>query len=323
MTERDVEQLASALRAYPGLERKAHIGAWARRFAAAARKRPGVYGPGDDAGAVALEDGGYLLLAAEGLKPSLLDDPAFAGFCSVTVNVNDIYAMGGRPVGMVSVVFEDDMAAGTREAFLKGMESGLEHYGLPMLGGHVCPEGGSPAIAVCIAGIARSLLRGDGARPGDVVLAATDLEGVAREEFGAWDTVTHAEGGRTLSMLEALVEAAERGLCTACRDISNPGTVGTLAMLLESSRAGATIDIDEVPIPEGIDIIWWLTAYPSFGFLLTVAPEKRNDLACLLEKRGVRYAAIGEVTEGSKVVLAWKGRSATCIDWSEHPITGI
>ncbi len=35
----------------------------------------------------------------------------------------------------------------------------------------------------------------------------------------------------------------ERGLVTAGKDLSNPGTIGTLGMLLETSRKGASVDI--------------------------------------------------------------------------------
>ena len=50
---------------------------------------------GDDTAAIPDGDG-YLLLAAEGIWPTLVqEDPWFAGWCAVLVNVSDIYAMGG------------------------------------------------------------------------------------------------------------------------------------------------------------------------------------------------------------------------------------
>ena len=87
----ELEGLLRELREYEGLKRKATIGQWARSFLDTSP-----FSPGDDAGAVA-HDGGYLLLSGEGIWPELLEDPFFAGFCAVTVNVNDVYAMGGVP----------------------------------------------------------------------------------------------------------------------------------------------------------------------------------------------------------------------------------
>ncbi len=317
----ELEVLLKDLRRYPGLTRKSVIGGWAHRFTAISGDTVLEAGPGDDAGAVPMGDG-YLLLAGEGLMPHLLDDPSFAGFCAVTVNVNDIYAMGGKPLGMVAVVFSEGISEDGREAFTDGMGRALEHYGVPLLGGHTSPDGG-PAVAVCIAGFASKLLRGDGARPGDRLVAAVDLEGEAHPPFFAWDTVTRAAPGRTRSKLCALVDLAEMELCTACRDISNPGMLGTLAMMLESADAGAEIDLDSVPVPEGVAFDWWLKAYPSFGFVFAVAPANVAAFADVMVSRGIEWADVGTVTEGSKVVVRWRGSEALFLDLSTTPVTGL
>ena len=56
---------------------------------------------GDDCAAIPDGDG-YLLLAAEGLWPQLVSqDPWFAGWCAIMVNISDIAAMGGTPTAVV------------------------------------------------------------------------------------------------------------------------------------------------------------------------------------------------------------------------------
>ena len=59
---------------------------------------------GDDAAAI--PDGeNYLLLAAEGIIPSLIElNPYLAGRSAVLANVNDIYAMGGKPLSCLNLV---------------------------------------------------------------------------------------------------------------------------------------------------------------------------------------------------------------------------
>lgn len=322
MEDKPLKSLLEALRTYPGLTRKAGTGAWARPFVARARSRPGVYGPGDDAGAIAL-DKGFLLLAGEGLWAPVLEDPEFAGFCAVTVNVNDIYAMGGRPLAVAAVVFEGGMTDGQRDAFLEGVGRALDHYDIPLLGGHTTPEGEEPAIAVFIVGRADRLLRTDGAMPGDTIVAALDLEGKAHPTLNAWDTVTGADSARTLSRLGSLVDIAAKSITSACRDISNPGLLGTLAMMVEASRAGASIDLDAIPVPEGVDMEWWLKAYPSFGFLFAVPSLRLDELTAVLDKRAIDHAVIGEVTEGSKIEVRFKGESGVFLDWKVTPVTGI
>lgn len=317
-----LEELLGPLRTGPALDSKGRVGAWARPFVRRAGLRGEVLGPGDDAGGV---EGawGYLLLAAEGMRAPLLADPGFAGFCSVTVNVNDIYAMGGRPLGLVAVVFEGDAGAGTRAAFTRGVEAALDHYDLPMLGGHTSTDPGPFRVATCVAGLAGRLLRGDGATPGDDLLAAVDLDGRAREPFHAWDTVTGAEPSGTAAKLEALVQVAETGSACACRDISNAGVLGTLAMMMEASGAGAEVDLGGLSVPPGIDLGWWLGAYPSCGFLLAVPPGDPHRVAELFASRGVSCSRLGRVVDGSRVAVSLAGESAEFIDWRVTPVTGI
>lgn len=322
MADKGLKDILYALREYPGLTRKAAVGDWARSFAALGRARLDTYGPGDDAGAVRLGDG-FLLLSCEGIWSPLLDDPWFAGFASVSVNVNDMYAMGGRPLGIVATVFAGGITPDRRESFIQGMTSGLEHYGVPMLGGHTSPEADCSGIAVCIAGRASKLMRGDGARAGHKLLAALDLEGRRRDPFHAWDSVTSADRGRTMGRLQALVELAELGVVSACRDISNPGILGTFAMMLESSGAGARIDLDPLPVPGDVDMEWWLEAYPSFGFALAARPEDLDTVLEVLDSHEIEHAVIGEAVEGSSVQVGWKGESAEFIDWKKKPVTGL
>ena len=59
---------------------------------------------GDDCAAIPEADG-YLLFAAEGILESFVaDDPWFAGYSAVMVNLSDIAAMGGWPLAVVDVL---------------------------------------------------------------------------------------------------------------------------------------------------------------------------------------------------------------------------
>ena len=40
---------------------------------------------------------------------------------------------------------------------------------------------------------------------------------------------------------------ARKHLLTAGKDISNPGILGTLGMLLEASGVGATVELEKIP----------------------------------------------------------------------------
>ena len=60
---------------------------------------------GEDAAVVGINGEDAILLAADGIWDKVLEvDPWWAGYCSVLVNANDIAAMGGKPIGMTSII---------------------------------------------------------------------------------------------------------------------------------------------------------------------------------------------------------------------------
>jgi uncharacterized protein len=60
---------------------------------------------GDDCAAIRDGDG-WLLFAGEGMLPAFVaDDPWFAGYSAVMVNVSDVAAMGGRPLAVADILW--------------------------------------------------------------------------------------------------------------------------------------------------------------------------------------------------------------------------
>ncbi len=169
----DLDAIAASVRGYVGIERKRPI----REVIDLLRTTHG-YGPqlpnyGDDAAVIPWNDG-FLLLAADGMMRRLLvNEPYAAGKAAVMVTVNDIFAMGGRPLGMVNVMASGDPEQ--RSAIIRGIEKGCHKLRVPMLGGHLHPDAPAdlPDLSVAILGWAKALLRSHQARAGDrIVLAA-------------------------------------------------------------------------------------------------------------------------------------------------------
>jgi len=92
-------------------------------------------------------------------------------------------------------------------------------------------------------------------------------------------------------------ELGERHLVTAGKDISNPGLLGTLGMLLETSGIGAVIDLDLIPVPAGIKLSDWLKMYPGMGFVVTAKPENVYEVIDVFRDRGLTAAKIGKRSE--------------------------
>ncbi|HEV8549272.1 MAG TPA: sll0787 family AIR synthase-like protein, partial [Polyangiaceae bacterium] len=239
---------------------------------------------GDDTAALKTDDG-YTLFAAEGMRSEFVAaDPWFAGFCSVLVNVNDVAAMGGRPWAVVDVLFLGD---GGASRVLEGIVAASELLGVPVVGGHTTRVSGSTALAVAVLGRASELIRGDGAKPGQTLVAAFDLAGAFRGAGGNFNAATTAPAAKVRAALALLPELGEAGLVRAGKDISMAGTCGTLLMMLEASGVGAVLDLEQLPAPPAVEPLRWLTAFPSYGFLLAVEPGLVHQVVARFDSVGV------------------------------------
>jgi len=275
---------------------------------------------GDDA--AALRDGdGYVLLAAEGMRPEFLaSDPWFAGFCSVMVNLSDIAAMGGRPWAVTDVLF---LGEGENARVLEGMLGASEAYGVPVVGGHTARSDGPSGLAVSVLGRANKLISGHAARPGQVLMAAIDLRGTFRGAGGNFNAATNKSARELRAALALLPELAESGLVGAGKDISMAGLCGTVSMLCETSGVGASIDLGAVPSPGNVEPLRWLTAFPSFGFVLAVEPPAAASVAARFDALGIHAAAIGELEQNRRVELRYGEERARYFDFGERELTGF
>lgn len=274
---------------------------------------------GDDAAALPSADG-YTLFAAEGMRREFVDaDPWFAGFCSVLVNVNDIAAMGGRPWAIVDVLFLGEGA----DRVLEGMVAASEALGVPVVGGHTARVSGATELAVAVLGRARRLIASDAARPGQVLLSAVDLRGTFRGGGGNFNAATTAPAARLRAQLAVLPELAEAELVGAGKDVSMAGLCGTLVMLLEASGTGAVLDLARVPAPRDVDPLRWLTAFPSFGFLLAVEPDAVDAVCARFDAVGVSCAAIGVLDASHRLELVQGGEHECYWDLARAPLTGF
>ncbi|GJE19079.1 sll0787 family AIR synthase-like protein [Methylobacterium marchantiae] len=275
---------------------------------------------GDDCAAIPDGDG-YLLFAIEGFMDGFVAaDPYFAGFCGVMVNVSDIAAMGGRSIAVVDALWSRDQSHA--DPVLTGLRAGAETFGVPVVGGHTNTRSEGEHLAVAILGRAKRLLTSFDAMPGDSLVAAIDLRGRFRDPHPYWDAATGAPAARLRGDIAILAGIAEDGLAKAAKDISMAGLVGTALMLLECSRVGAAIRLDRIPRPEGIEVARWLTAFPSFGYLLSVSPEHVQPVLRRFTDRGIAAAVIGGIDASRVATLSDGSEEAVIWDFAASPLIG-
>lgn len=271
---------------------------------------------GDDCAAIPEADGSFLLLAAEGLLESFVqDDPWFAGYSAVMVNISDICAMGGRPTAIVNVIWTPDHQRS--EAIWDGMRRAAEDYGVPIVGGHttITRDQNGVQLAAAIVGRARRLMTSFDARPNDALLMVVDLNGSYRGDKPFWNATLDTPSPTLRENIELLPRIAENGWCDAAKDISNGGVIGTLIMLLECSGVGAEINLDDLPMPPDVDLQKWLVSFPSFGYLLSVPNDKKAAVGRLFADHGLCCKQIGRIDVSSS--LALKRGSERAVIWQQ------
>ncbi|MFC5062023.1 MSMEG_0567/sll0787 family protein [Actinomycetospora atypica] len=266
---------------------------------------------GDDGAPV---PGSDVIAACDAILPAMVErDPEWAGWCGVLVNVNDLAAMGARPVGLLDAVGGRDTASVAH--VLRGLRAAADAYGVPVLGGHTTVD--VPAsLAVTALGITPTPVPAGGGRVGHRVRLTADLDGAWRPGYTGrqFDTTSRRRPEGLRAMVNAIGPDA-RYRPAAAKDVSMAGLVGTLGMLAEASGTGAVLDVASVPRPD-VAVADWFTCFPGFALLTTDEPG-----APLPDAGPAVGAECGELTDVPGVALRWPdGETTTAV---VGPVTGL
>jgi AIR synthase-related protein len=268
---------------------------------------------GDDAAPVPGADGySGMVAACDAILPSMVErDPEWAGWCAVLVNVNDLFAMGATPVGLLDAVGARDASFARR--VLAGLTEAARVWDVPVLGGHT--QLGVPgALSVTALGRVENPVPGGGGQAGQRLRLTADLSGGWRPGYGGaqWDSST----SRTTEQLRSLAAVVPGLAPSAAKDISMSGLVGTTGMLAEASGCRAVLDVEAIPAPTGAAAGDWITCFPGFAVVTAetapsgyVPPEFLTTATC------------GELVEGAGVGLRWPDGVVT--DAVTSTVTGM
>src|SRR5262245_59500516 len=142
-------------------------------------------GPGDDAAAIIVESARPLLVTTDMLLEGscfLLDEagPRAVGRKAMAVNLSDIAAMAGMPVGAVaSVGLPRSGGRAIAEELYRGMREVADRYHTPLVGGDTNSWDGPLVVSVTVFGhaTAKGPVRRAGAAVGDWILVTGPLGG--------------------------------------------------------------------------------------------------------------------------------------------------
>jgi len=282
---------------------------------------PGAFGLADDAAAIAPPPGCDLVLKIDGVIGGVHffpDDPADAvAKKALRINLSDLAAKGAAPLGfLLSIGLPAGLPPGWLEGFARGLAEDAEHYRCPLLGGDTDRSPG--AITVYIAALGTvphgTMVRRNGARPGDVVVATGTIGDAAlglvlrqgRGESWKLDAAMrqHLLARYLLPQPRTAIAEALRRHASAAMDVSD-GLAGDLAKLARASGVAADVAVEKVPLspaahralaaePALIETI--LTGGDDFEVIATVAPDRLAALRAEANSATVAVTAIGTVT---------------------------
>lgn len=319
----DFENLVKSIREFEGVSRKSSID----NVISVLKESYNVSGNvvidiGDDASAIDIGNDQVILIAADGIWGQIMNvNPYWAGYCAVLVNVNDIAAMGGKPLAMVNImsISNDEIYA----ELLEGIKDGCLKFGVPMVGGHLHPDGDCDSLGVAIVGIAKKdkIITSFGAEAGDKIIVAIDLDGKPHEMFRLnWDTTYDKDAKLVQDQIKAVQFLAEQDYIKSGKDISNPGILGTLEMLLETSNKGAVVNLEDIPRNENIDWVDWLRVYPGSGFVFTADEEYCEYIKDYLSRFSIESNVVGEVTDSNSLFLKYGDEEVELFNQDVNPV---
>ena len=276
-------------------------------------------GPGDD-GAVVEDDGRMLVVGGEAMLPAFVAaDPFGAGIGAMVANVNDLAAMGARPLAIVDTLVGPVQAC--RE-ILRGLRWAGERYDVPVVGGHLTESDGAPAFSAFGLGRANAILSATHTKPGQALIVAAYIHGEMRDDFLFFRSFEQ-QGFRLAGDVRLLAEIAESGAAVAAKDVSMAGLVGSLAMLLEANRLGVTVDLAAIPVPPGVALGDWLCCFPSYAFVLAGPAERAAECVSMFAGHGITASVVGELDDSGVVRLAYGNAAAAAFDLSTEAVTRL
>ncbi|MFX1519505.1 MAG: AIR synthase related protein [Promethearchaeota archaeon] len=322
----NLDELAKNLRLNEGIKRKKPIQKITEILGSKLENNYVLEAYGEDSAAINLRELGQndvILFTNDAMRSQFVEKhPREAGYFCVVVNVKDIYAMGGTPIGFLSVIsFNKEKIL---EDIVYGLKKGSETFGCPILGGHIIPDAPVSSLDCSTIGAVKKdeILYSHGSRPGDVLIVTIDTDG-KETPFTGFDNTSFKDPAVVRKNFETITTIAHLKLATSCKDISMPGTIGTLGMMLEVAGTGAIVDVKKIPKPDSVALQDWLIVNPGFGYLLTTHPNLAHQALTVFEKENLTAAVVGKITEDKRLIIIDGDKKSTVFDFTRDSITGI
>jgi selenide,water dikinase len=215
----------------------------------------------DDAGVYRIGDSLALVETADIITP-LVDDPFTFGRIAAANALSDVYAMGGRPVTAMNLVFFPAcaMEMGILKDILAGGETALREAGVCLVGGHTV-EDDELKYGLAVTGLVHPerIIRNSTARPGDRLILTKPL--------GTGIIATAVKGDMApagvVDEATRWMTTLNRGACAlmlecearACTDVTGFGLIGHACEMARGGGVTLIFQRELVPLIPGVEAL--------------------------------------------------------------------
>jgi len=286
-------------------------------------------GMGENAGVVDVGDGLAVTFKVESHNHPSFVEPYQGAATGVGGIVRDILTMGARPIAVMDPLRFGAADHADTGRVLPGVVAGVGGYGnclgLPNIGGEVvfdpCYQGNPLVNALCVGVMPADRIQLSAAKGvGNVVVllgAKTGRDGIGGVSVLASATFDDDGLARRPSvqvgdpfeeklLIECCIEMYDRKLVSGIQDLGGAGLTCALTETSAAGKSGMRAYLERVPLREAsMEPHEILASESQERMLAIVEPGKLDEVLKLAEKWGVIATAIGEVTEGDRLVVTW------------------
>lgn len=215
------------------------------------------YETADDAGVFRLTDDLALVQTVDFFTP-IADDPEIYGQIAAINSLNDIYAMGGKPLTALSIVcYPQKGDWNVLGEILRGGQKALNAESVVVLGGHSVDDQ-EIKFGYSITGVINpeKVVTNDNSKAGDILILTKPLGTGAistaiKKGIASQETVDEAMKAMTTSARTAS-EAMQKTGVNSCTDVTGFGLLGHAYEMAKASNVTFQIEANKVPLISGV-----------------------------------------------------------------------
>ncbi|WP_432408015.1 AIR synthase family protein [Wukongibacter sp. M2B1] len=247
------------------------------------------------------------------------------GKLAVHINCNDIATNGIEPLGlMMTILAPEGTTENEIEEIMKQASYEAGKLNVEIIGGHTEITGAVNRIVISATAIGRQLkskiVKSLGVKVGDKIIMtktaglegtgiiAHDLENKLNSTFSREIIENAKKMVNYISVVKEGVISGKIG-ASSMHDVTEGGILGAVWEICRASKLGCNIYKGRITVAkETAEICKFFNIDPlrlvsSGTMLITINPEKEDELICELRKNKVKASVIGEITEDGCLLI--------------------